>query len=194
MLLKVQELHKEQVVSKQKRNVGIHNLGDFNDKKGAIKRFLKQHKGLKAYDINDNEIGYIEDKGHFKSKNSTLTYDETVLKKNGKIFAEEKNGKFLDLEGKALKDTLIKKGSGVYYLDIAPNVKYFDKEKEVETKKGKENLDKKPVKSALKSSREVAKKIGEELRKEQEKNFAGINKKPKAAALKKVETPKVPTR
>ena len=75
-----------------------------------------------------------------KSKNSTLTYDETVLKKNGKIFAIEKNGKFLDLEGKALKDTLIKKESGVYYLDIAPNVKYFDKEKEVETKKVKKVL------------------------------------------------------
>ena len=52
------------------------------------------------------------------------------FKKNEKVFAIEKNGKFLDLEGKALQNQnqFIQKGSGVYHLSTATDVKYFDKD------------------------------------------------------------------
>ncbi|WP_231288710.1 hypothetical protein [Rickettsia rhipicephali] len=42
----------------------------------------------------------------------------------------KKNGKFLDLEGKALQNQnqCIQKGSGVYHLSTATDVKYFDKD------------------------------------------------------------------
>ncbi|KJW04603.1 hypothetical protein RAT170B_0918 [Rickettsia argasii T170-B] len=40
----------------------------------------------------------------------------------------KKNGKFLDLEGKALQNQFIQKGSRVYHLSIATDVKYFDKD------------------------------------------------------------------
>ncbi len=45
-----------------------------------------------------------------------------------KLFFKKKNGKFLDLEGKALQNQFIQKGNGVYHLSTATDVKYFDKD------------------------------------------------------------------
>ena len=91
-----------------------------------------------------------------------IKLDETILQKDGKVFAIEKNGKFLDLEGKALQNQFIQKGSGVYHLSGATDIKYFDKDEDIKTSKGIINLNTKPARSALKGSREAA-KIGEKL-------------------------------
>lgn len=145
-----------------------------------------------------------------------------LLKKNSELlksFSAEKDNKFLDLKGKPIsnQNQFKQENNKIYYLESTRNekqatkntlksdkrtvkiaekvaTKTFHKSEKVDTSKGKKSLDKKPARSALKGSREVAKKIGEELRKEQEKNFARINKKPKAAVLKKLESPKVPAR
>lgn len=84
--------------------------------------------------------------------------DETIL---------QKNGQFLDLEGKALQNQnqLIQKSSGVYHLSTSTDIKYFDKDEDIKTSRGVTNLNTKPIKSALKGSREAA-QIGEKLRKQ----------------------------
>ncbi|AFB32120.1 MULTISPECIES: hypothetical protein [spotted fever group] len=50
-----------------------------------------------------------------------------------KLLFFKKNGKFLDLEGKALQNQnqCIQKGSGVYHLSTATDVKYFDKDESI---------------------------------------------------------------
>jgi len=194
----ITEIYREDVVTKKKDVIGFHSLGDFKNDKESINDFvqeLKKYKGAKAYDLNDNEIGYINNEGNLiRNENIKIDFNETILQKNGKVFAIEKNGKFLDLEGKALQNQnqFIQKSSGVYHLSGA-DIKYFDKDEDIKTSKGITNLNKKPVRSALKGSREAT-KIGEQLRKQQEeKQFAGI-KKPKGAKLTKVGIPVVPTR
>ncbi|MCC8370704.1 MAG: hypothetical protein LN566_05075 [Rickettsia endosymbiont of Stiretrus anchorago] len=197
-------------------------IGAFTKDKKSIENFLDDldfhETKLYAYDLNGKKVGEV---GDFAKVilDEGVKFDETILEKNGKVFAIKKNNQFLDLKGKPIanQNQFKQESNKIYYLGSIGNerqatkntlksdkrtvkisekaaTKTFHKSEKVDTSKGKKSLDKKPARSALKGSREVAKKIGEELRKEQEKNFAGINKKPKATALKKVEAPKVPTR
>ncbi|MCC8377639.1 MAG: hypothetical protein LN567_04555 [Rickettsia endosymbiont of Graphium doson] len=211
-------------------------IGAFTKDKKSIENFLDDldfhETKLYAYDLNGKKVGEVGDFAKI-ILDEGVKFDETILEKNGKVFAikknneflksfsasAEKDNQFLDLKGKPIpnQNQFKQESNKIYYLGSIGNerqatkntlksdkrtvkisekaaTKTFHKNEKVDTSKGKKSLDKKPARSALKGSREVAKKIGEELRKEQEKNFAGINKKPKAAALKKVETPKVPTR
>lgn len=158
----------KKVVSKEEKIIGTHELGNFTNDKNSIENFLNNldfhEEKLYAYDLSGTKVGEVGDFG--------------------------KDGKFLDL-GKALQNQnqFIQKGSGVYHLSIATNVKYFDKDlKSIKTSKGVTNINTKPVKSALKGSREAA-KIGKKLWKQQEEQkFAGI-KKPRGAKLTKVGIP-----
>ena len=193
-----EEKYTEKVVSKEEKIIGTYELGNFTNDKNSIENFLNNldfhEEKLYAYDLNGTKVGEVGDFGKVVL-DENIKLDETILQKNGKVFAIEKNGKFLDLEGKALQNQnqFIQKSSGVYHLSTSTDIKYFDKDEDIKTSRGVTNLNTKPVKSALKDSREAT-KIGEKLRKQQEEQkFAGI-KKPKGAKLTKVGIPVVPTR
>ncbi len=193
-----EENYTEKVVSKEEKIIGTYELGNFTNDKNSIENFLNNldfhEEKLYAYDLSGKKIGEVGDFGKVVL-DENIKLDETILQKNGKVFAIEKNGKFLDLEGKALQNQnkFIQKSSGVYHLSTSTDIKYFDKDEDIKTSRGITNLNTKPVKSALKGSREAT-KIGEKLRKQQEEQkFAGI-KKPKGAKLTQVGIPVVPTR
>ncbi|HJD58100.1 MAG TPA: hypothetical protein LFV92_02625 [Rickettsia endosymbiont of Ceroptres masudai] len=193
-----EEKYTEKVVSKEEKIIGTYELGNFTNDKNSIENFLNNldfhEEKLYAYDLSGTKIVEV---GDFRKVvlDKNIKLDETILQKNGKVFAIEKNGKFLDLEGKVLQNQnqFIQKSSGVYHLNTFTDIKYFDKDEDIKTSRAVTNLNTKPVKSALKGSREAT-KIGEKLRKQQEEQkFAGI-KKPKGAKLTKVGIPVVPTR
>lgn|GEM_PF-6389691 len=176
----ITEIYREDVVSKKQEVIGVHELGNFSKERDVVDGFIAelQEWGSTAHDIKGNEIGYINNEGNLqRNKNTQINYDETILQQNGKVVAIEKNGKFLDLEGNDLQNQsqFIHKDNKIYTLDNSnKNVKQT-------------------TEISLKGSEEAT-KIGEELRKKQEQNnFAGINK-PRGAKLTKVAAPRVPTR
>lgn len=191
----VNEIFSQEAVRKEEKIIGYHELGNFSKNENLIENFLDElewHEGkVYAYDIAGKKIGDVDTFGKL-ILDEGISFNETILQKDGKIFGIEKNGKFLDLEGNTLpnQNQFTRKNNRIY--NKGEDVKYFHEDENINTSKGVANLDKKPSKSALKVSKE-AKKIGENLRKKQEhNNFAGINKKAQKAKLTKVKAPTVP--
>lgn len=211
----VNEIFPVEAVRKEEQIIGAFT----NDKK-SIENFLNEldfyETRLYAYDLSGKKVGEIGDFAKIILY-KYVKFDETILENNKKVFAIKNNNQFLDLKGKPIPNPhqFKQENNRIYYLESTRNekqatnntlksdkrtvkiatkaaTKTFHKSEKVDISKDKKNLDKKPAISALKGSREVAKKIGEELRKEQEKNFAEI-KKPRGAQLTEVKGPVIPS-
>ncbi|KJW02489.1 hypothetical protein [Rickettsia tamurae] len=93
-----EEKYTEKVVSKEEKIIGTYELGNFTNDKNSIENFLNNldfhEEKLYAYDLSGTKVGEVGDFGKVVL-DENIKLDETIL---------QKNGKFLDLEGKALQN------------------------------------------------------------------------------------------
>lgn len=109
----------KKVVSKEEKIIGTYELGNFTNDKNSIENFLNNldfdEEKLYAYDLSGTKVGEVGDFGKVVL-DENIKLDETIL---------QKNGKFLDLGGKALQNQFIQKGSGVYHIKYCYRRKIF---------------------------------------------------------------------
>lgn len=144
------------ILNKSKYIGIIDQHGNYIKDRAAIKELLNKIKGREFADTDGKKLGTFNIDATLP-KNLTIPMDDNfIVYKDGKLAGIKRGDELQDQYGSSLyQDQIVQKGSKNYIIE--------DTARNIDTKKGVANLAKAPSKSAMKGSREAAKKEAQQI-------------------------------
>lgn len=144
------------ILNKRKYIGIIDQHGNYIKDRAAIKELLNKIKGREFADTDGKKLGTFNIDATLP-KNLTIPMDDNlIVYKDGKLAGIKRGDELQDQYGSSLyQDQIVQKGSKNYIIE--------DTARNIDTKKGVANLAKAPSKSAMKGSREAAKKEAQQI-------------------------------